>query len=186
MDPPESGGRWGRCPLSWASEVLEAGDPWSLEKGGPWPLEAQAALWPSQRGSPLCFRAALGICRRGPGSSVALHMGPHPASFTAGPATCPASLLLTLSTLYLLDEDLVGSQAETPPPAVSGEAAEKAVPLGPGPSFCVREQQPLSSLSSVLLYRTAPEDLRLVFYDEVRVCVCTRVYVCERWRRGGL
>nr|KAF6451233.1 serine/threonine kinase 11 interacting protein [Molossus molossus] len=84
-----------------------------------------------------------------------------------GPATCPVSLLLTLSTLYLLDEDLVGSQAETPPPAVSGEASEKALPSGPGPSFCVREQQPLSSLSSVLLYRTAPEDLRLVFYDEV-------------------
>lgn len=84
-----------------------------------------------------------------------------------GPATCPVSLLLTLSTLYLLDEDLVGSQAEAPLPAASGEASEKALPSGPGPSLCVREQQPLSSLSSVLLYRTAPEDLRLVFYDEV-------------------
>lgn len=162
----------------------------SLEfgKGRALASRGSGCLWPSQRGSPLCVRAALGICRRGPGSSVALHTGPHPASFTAGPATCPASLLLTLSTLYLLDEDLVGSQAETPPPAVSGEAAEKAVPLGPGPSFCVREQQPLSSLSSVLLYRTAPGDLRLVFYDEVRmskrarVCTC----VCERWGRGGL
>lgn len=110
---------------------------------------------------------------------MALPPGPHLTSFTAGPATCPVSLLLTLSTLYLLDEDLVGSQAEIPPPAVSGEASEKALPLGPGPSFCVREQQPLSSLSSVLLYRTAPEDLRLVFYDEVcaHACVCTRVYV---------
>lgn len=96
---------------------------------------------------------------------------PHPASFTAGPATCPVSLLLTLSTLYLLDEDLVGSQAEAPLPAASGEASEKALPSGPGPSLCVREQQPLSSLSSVLLYRTAPEDLRLVFYDEVCVCM---------------
>ncbi|XP_019493702.1 PREDICTED: serine/threonine-protein kinase 11-interacting protein [Hipposideros armiger] len=84
-----------------------------------------------------------------------------------GPATCPVSLLLTPSTLYLLDEDLVGSQAEAPLPAASGEASEKAPPPGPGPSLCVREQQPLSSLSSVLLYRTAPEDLRLVFYDEV-------------------
>ncbi|XP_070278326.1 serine/threonine-protein kinase 11-interacting protein isoform X2 [Myotis yumanensis] len=84
-----------------------------------------------------------------------------------GPETCPVSLLLTLSSLYLLDEDLVGSQAEAPLPAASGEASEKAQPSGPGPSVCVREQQPLSNLSSVLLYRTAPEDLRLVFYDEV-------------------
>lgn len=84
-----------------------------------------------------------------------------------GPATCPVSLLLTLNTLYLLDEDLVGSQAQSPLPAASGEASEKALPSGPGPSLCVREQQPFSSLSSVLLYRTAPEDLRLVFYDEV-------------------
>ncbi|KAM5325987.1 serine/threonine-protein kinase 11-interacting protein isoform 1-T1 [Glossophaga mutica] len=84
-----------------------------------------------------------------------------------GPATCPVSLLLTLSTLYLLEEDLVGSQAEPPLPAASGEGSEKALLSGPGPSFWVREQQPLSSLSSVVLYRTAPEDLRLVFYDEV-------------------
>nr|KAF6337542.1 serine/threonine kinase 11 interacting protein [Myotis myotis] len=84
-----------------------------------------------------------------------------------GPETCPVSLLLTLSSLYLLDEDLVGSEAEAPLPAASGEASEKALPSRPGPSVCVREQQPLSSLSSVLLYRTAPEDLRLVFYDEV-------------------
>uniref|UniRef100_A0A8C6EDN7 Serine/threonine-protein kinase 11-interacting protein n=1 Tax=Moschus moschiferus TaxID=68415 RepID=A0A8C6EDN7_MOSMO len=84
-----------------------------------------------------------------------------------GPATCPVSLLLTLSTLYLLDEDPAGSQAEPPPPAASGEASEKAPSPGPGPSVSVREQQPLSSLSSVLLYRMAPEALQLVFYDEV-------------------
>lgn len=85
---------------------------------------------------------------------------------------CPVSLLLTLSTLYLLEEDLVGSQAEPPLPAASGEGSEKAVLSGPGPSFCVREQQPLSSLSSVVLYRMAPEDLRLVFYDEVCAHAC--------------
>ncbi|XP_040842509.1 serine/threonine-protein kinase 11-interacting protein [Ochotona curzoniae] len=80
-----------------------------------------------------------------------------------GPSLCPVSLLLTLSTLYLLDEDAAGSLAEPPLPTVSGEAPEKA----PGPSLHVRGQQPLSSLSSVLLYRAAPEALRLVFYDEV-------------------
>ncbi|XP_006890371.1 PREDICTED: serine/threonine-protein kinase 11-interacting protein [Elephantulus edwardii] len=84
-----------------------------------------------------------------------------------GPSTCPVSLLLTLSTLYLLDEDPVGSPAEPPPPAASGGGSEKAPPVGPGPGVGVREQQPVSSLSSVLLYRTAPRHLRLVFYDEV-------------------
>ncbi|XP_042639288.1 serine/threonine-protein kinase 11-interacting protein [Orycteropus afer afer] len=84
-----------------------------------------------------------------------------------GPFPCPVSLLLTLSTLYLLDDDPAGTQAEPPPPAASGEASEKAAPLVPSPAVGVREQQPLSSLSSVLLYHTAPEDLRLVFYDEV-------------------
>ncbi|XP_045415045.1 serine/threonine-protein kinase 11-interacting protein isoform X1 [Lemur catta] len=84
-----------------------------------------------------------------------------------GPSTCPVSLLLTLSTLYLLEEDPAGSQAEPSLPAASGEASEKGPPLRPDPSVRVREQQPLSSLSSVLLYRVAPEDLRLVFYDEV-------------------
>ncbi|XP_034511141.1 serine/threonine-protein kinase 11-interacting protein isoform X2 [Ailuropoda melanoleuca] len=84
-----------------------------------------------------------------------------------GPATCPVSLLMTLSTLYLLEEDPIGSQAEPALPAASGEASETSLPSGLGPSVRVREQWPLSSLSSVLLYRTAPGDLRLVFYDEV-------------------
>lgn len=83
------------------------------------------------------------------------------------------SLLLTLATLYLLDEDLVGSQPEPSLPAASGEVSEKAPSLGLGPSVRIREQQPLSSLSSVLLYRTAPEDLQLAFYDEV---VCLHVH----------
>uniref|UniRef100_A0A8C7A124 Serine/threonine-protein kinase 11-interacting protein n=1 Tax=Neovison vison TaxID=452646 RepID=A0A8C7A124_NEOVI len=84
-----------------------------------------------------------------------------------GPATCPVSLLMTLSTLYLLEEDLAGSPVEPALSAASGEASETSLPLGPGPSVRVREQWPLSSLSSVLLYRSAPGDLRLVFYDEV-------------------
>ncbi|XP_053453709.1 serine/threonine-protein kinase 11-interacting protein isoform X1 [Nycticebus coucang] len=84
-----------------------------------------------------------------------------------GPSTCSVSLLLTLSTLYLLEEDPPGSQAEPPLPAASDEASEKVLPLRSDPSVRVREQQLLSSLSSVQLYRMAPEDLRLVFYDEV-------------------
>jgi len=84
-----------------------------------------------------------------------------------GPVTCPVSLLVTLSTLYLLEEDPAGSQAEPALPAAPGGASETRLPSGLGPSVRVREQWPLSSLSSVLLYRTAPGDLRLVFYDEV-------------------
>ncbi|XP_004674306.1 PREDICTED: serine/threonine-protein kinase 11-interacting protein [Condylura cristata] len=81
-----------------------------------------------------------------------------------GPALCPVSLLLTLSTLHLLEEDPAVPEAEPPPPSACGEASEAS---GLGPAVRVREQQPLSSLSSVLLYRSAPEDLRLIFYDEV-------------------
>nr|XP_035938801.1 serine/threonine-protein kinase 11-interacting protein isoform X1 [Halichoerus grypus] len=84
-----------------------------------------------------------------------------------GPVTCPVSLLVTLSTLYLLEEDPAGSQAEPALPAAPGGASETRLPSGLGPSVRIREQWPLSSLSSVLLYRTAPGDLRLVFYDEV-------------------
>ncbi|KAM4836137.1 serine/threonine-protein kinase 11-interacting protein isoform 1-T1 [Thomomys bottae] len=84
-----------------------------------------------------------------------------------GLSTCPVSLLLTLSTLYMLDEDLAGSQSEPHLLAASGDASEQASLLRPSPSLRVREQQPLSNLSSVLLYRMAPEDMRLVFYDEV-------------------
>ncbi|XP_032133942.1 serine/threonine-protein kinase 11-interacting protein isoform X1 [Sapajus apella] len=84
-----------------------------------------------------------------------------------GSSTCLVSLLLTPSTLFLLEEDAAGSPAEPPLPAAAGEASEKVPPLGPRPAVRIREQQPLSSLSSVLLYRSAPEDLRLLFYDEV-------------------
>ncbi|KAG8520859.1 Serine/threonine-protein kinase 11-interacting protein [Galemys pyrenaicus] len=82
-----------------------------------------------------------------------------------GPAPCPVSLLLTLSTLHLLEEEPAVPGAEPTLPSACGEASEKA--SGRGPSVRVREQQPLSSLSSVLLYRSAPQDLRLIFYDEV-------------------
>ncbi|XP_049624256.1 serine/threonine-protein kinase 11-interacting protein [Suncus etruscus] len=81
-----------------------------------------------------------------------------------GPTTRPVSLLLTLSILYLLEEDLTGTEAGPPLPA---EACEKASPVVPESSVQILEQQPLSSLSSVLLYRTAPQDLRLIFYEEV-------------------
>ncbi|KAL4840664.1 hypothetical protein H8958_006121 [Nasalis larvatus] len=89
------------------------------------------------------------------------------AFLVEGPSTCLVSLLLTPSTLFLLEEDAAGPLAEPPPPAASGESSEKVPPSRPGPVVHVREQQPLSSLSSVLLYRSAPEDLRLLFYDEV-------------------
>lgn len=90
--------------------------------------------------------------------------------------------MLTPSTLFLLEEDAAGPLAEPPPPAASGEASEKVPSSGPGPVVRVREQQPLSSLSSVLLYRSAPEDLRLLFYDEVCVCMSSERGREGRWR----
>lgn len=74
------------------------------------------------------------------------------------------SLLLTLSILYLLEEDPIGTEAG---PSLPAEAYEKASPVVPESTVQILEQQPLSSLSSVLLYRTAPQDLRLIFYEEV-------------------
>lgn len=74
------------------------------------------------------------------------------------------SLLLTLSILYLLEEDPTVTEAG---PSLPAEACEKASPVVPESSVQILEQQPLSSLSSVLLYRTAPQDLRLIFYEEV-------------------
>lgn len=153
----------GRFPLSWASEVLEAGDAWSLEKGEAWPPVTTLA------GCDSPLSSDTGRLPGELGSSVAFHSGPCPVSFPPGPVTCPVSLLVTLSTLYLLEEDPAGSQAEPALPAAPGGASETRLPLGLGPSVRVREQWPLSSLSSVLLYRTAPGDLRLVFYDEVCV-----------------
>nr|XP_045003570.1 serine/threonine-protein kinase 11-interacting protein isoform X3 [Jaculus jaculus] len=89
------------------------------------------------------------------------------AFLVEGSSACSVSLLLTTSTLYLLDEDPVGSCSEISFPEASGEDSGQAPSLGPGPTVRVREQQPLSSLSSVLLYRMSPLDLRLLFYDEV-------------------
>ncbi|XP_052048753.1 serine/threonine-protein kinase 11-interacting protein isoform X1 [Apodemus sylvaticus] len=89
------------------------------------------------------------------------------AFLAEGSSTCPVSLLLTLSALYLLDDDPAVSHADSPLSVVSEEASEQTAPRGPGPSLQVRDQQPLSSLSSVQLYRTSPLDLRLIFYDEV-------------------
>ncbi|XP_051009982.1 serine/threonine-protein kinase 11-interacting protein [Acomys russatus] len=89
------------------------------------------------------------------------------AFLAEGSSTCPVSLLMTLSTLYLVDEDPAGSQTQSPLPVVSDEASEQPAAPEPGPSMHVREQQALSSLSSVQLYRTSPLDLRLIFYDEV-------------------
>ncbi|XP_060049638.1 serine/threonine-protein kinase 11-interacting protein isoform X2 [Erinaceus europaeus] len=83
-----------------------------------------------------------------------------------GLALRPMSLLLTLSTLYLLEEAAPeGARTEPPPPATTTPASVKGLPAGPG--LWIHGEQPLSCLSSVLCYRLAPGDLRLVFYDEV-------------------
>ncbi|XP_039770905.1 serine/threonine-protein kinase 11-interacting protein [Ornithorhynchus anatinus] len=72
------------------------------------------------------------------------------AFLVGGRTPRPVSVLVTPATLYLLDEDHRG-------PAADGERD----------GVRVRERQPISSLSSVVLYRSAPRDVRLVLYDEV-------------------
>uniref|UniRef100_F7FHM3 Serine/threonine-protein kinase 11-interacting protein n=1 Tax=Monodelphis domestica TaxID=13616 RepID=F7FHM3_MONDO len=83
-----------------------------------------------------------------------------------GSSVCPMSLLITPSTLYLLNEDPVWSQAGPSPPE-AGEEFLGASPSSLHPSVRIHEQQPLSSLNSIQVYRTALTDLRLALYDEV-------------------
>ncbi|XP_044526717.1 serine/threonine-protein kinase 11-interacting protein [Gracilinanus agilis] len=83
-----------------------------------------------------------------------------------GGSVCPVSLLITPSTLYLLDEDPVWPRAG-PSPETAKEASPAAAPSRLDPSVRIHEQQPLSSLNSIQVYRTAPTALRLALYDEV-------------------
>ncbi|XP_036610325.1 serine/threonine-protein kinase 11-interacting protein isoform X2 [Trichosurus vulpecula] len=94
------------------------------------------------------------------------------AFLVEGATSCPVSLLTTPSTLYLLDEDPMWSQAGPSPPETAGEASIMTLPSGLDPSVRIHEQQPLSSLSSIQVYRTAPMDFRLALYDESGAVDC--------------
>ncbi|XP_068960609.1 serine/threonine-protein kinase 11-interacting protein isoform X2 [Petaurus breviceps papuanus] len=83
-----------------------------------------------------------------------------------GSTSCPVSLLITPSTLYLLDEDPMWSQAG-PSLETAGEVSVMTLPSRLDSSVRIHEQQPLSSLNSIQVYRTAPTDIRLALYDEV-------------------
>ncbi|XP_072474016.1 serine/threonine-protein kinase 11-interacting protein [Notamacropus eugenii] len=89
------------------------------------------------------------------------------AFLVEGSTSCPVSLLITPSTLYLLDEDPMWSQAEPSPPETAREASIMTLPSRLDASVHVHDQQPLSSLNSIQVYRTTPMDFRLALYDEV-------------------
>ncbi|XP_051839436.1 serine/threonine-protein kinase 11-interacting protein isoform X1 [Antechinus flavipes] len=84
------------------------------------------------------------------------------AFLVEGSSSRPVSLLVTPSALYLLGEDPMGSQSWSP-----AEGPGEALSLRPDPSIRIYEQQPLSSLSSIQVYKAAPRDFRLALYDEV-------------------
>ncbi|KAM9039469.1 serine/threonine-protein kinase 11-interacting protein [Sarcophilus harrisii] len=88
------------------------------------------------------------------------------AFLVEGSSPRPVSLLITPSTLYLLGEDPLGSQPRSPAEG-PGEAPATTLSLRLDPSVRIYEQQPLSSLSSIQVYRVAPRDFRLALYDEV-------------------
>ncbi|XP_020858558.1 serine/threonine-protein kinase 11-interacting protein isoform X2 [Phascolarctos cinereus] len=89
------------------------------------------------------------------------------AFLVEGSTSCPVSLLITPSTLYLLDEDPMWSQAGPSPLETAGEASIMTLPSRLDPSVHIHEQQPLSSLNSIQVYQTALMDFRLALYDEV-------------------
>ncbi|XP_072117136.1 serine/threonine-protein kinase 11-interacting protein isoform X2 [Mobula birostris] len=67
----------------------------------------------------------------------------------------PVTVLATSSTLYLLAEDhqwtKVTSEAASPPPS----------------KILIKESQPISNISSISLYKSAPHDVQLNIYHEV-------------------
>ncbi|XP_074047385.1 serine/threonine-protein kinase 11-interacting protein [Macrotis lagotis] len=115
------------------------------------------------------------------------------AFLVEGSICCPMSLLVTPSTLYLLDEDPMRSQVGPSPPETAGETAILTLPSRLDPSVHIHEQQPLSSLNSIQVYRTAPKYFRLALYDEVlrlesfwsfRVVCPEQVTALLAWIRG--
>ncbi|XP_066487598.1 serine/threonine-protein kinase 11-interacting protein [Tiliqua scincoides] len=78
-----------------------------------------------------------------------------------GSSAFPVTLLSTRSNLFLVEEDHQMQKA----PASSGSecGAEKQ----PKNSFHLKENQPISSISGVVLYRFSPCDIKLLLYDEV-------------------
>ncbi|XP_053102711.1 serine/threonine-protein kinase 11-interacting protein isoform X2 [Hemicordylus capensis] len=78
-----------------------------------------------------------------------------------GASAFPVTLLSTRSNLFLVEED--HQKQKTPPASGLGSDAEKQLKNG----FQLKENQPISSISGVVLYHFFPCDVKLQLYDEV-------------------
>ncbi|XP_015270004.1 PREDICTED: serine/threonine-protein kinase 11-interacting protein [Gekko japonicus] len=78
-----------------------------------------------------------------------------------GASAFPVTLLSTRSNLFLVGED---HQRQKVPPVSGAEGGTEKLPKS---SFPLRESQPISSISGVILYRFSPCDVKIQLYDEV-------------------
>ncbi|XP_042323994.1 serine/threonine-protein kinase 11-interacting protein isoform X2 [Sceloporus undulatus] len=76
-----------------------------------------------------------------------------------GASAFPVTLLSTHSNIFLVEED--HQWQKVPPSSDSDSGAE------PKNSFHLKESEPISSISGVVLYRFSPCDIKLQLYDEV-------------------
>ncbi|XP_060118810.1 serine/threonine-protein kinase 11-interacting protein isoform X2 [Heteronotia binoei] len=78
-----------------------------------------------------------------------------------GASAFPVTLLSTHSSLFLVEED---HQRQKDPPFSGAEGGTEKLPKN---NFQLKESQPISSISGVILYRFSPCDMKLQLYDEV-------------------
>ncbi|XP_054827783.1 serine/threonine-protein kinase 11-interacting protein [Eublepharis macularius] len=78
-----------------------------------------------------------------------------------GASAFPVTLLSTHSNLFLVEED---HQRHQVPISSGAEDGDEKLPKN---SFQLKESQPISSISGVILYRFSPCDMKLQLYDEV-------------------
>ncbi|XP_062972901.1 serine/threonine-protein kinase 11-interacting protein [Elgaria multicarinata webbii] len=83
------------------------------------------------------------------------------AYLVQGASAFPVTLLSTHSNIFLVEEDY--QWQNVPPSSGSDSGAEKQ----PSSCFQLKENEPISSISGVVLYRFSPCDVKLQLYDEV-------------------
>uniref|UniRef100_G1KPT1 Serine/threonine-protein kinase 11-interacting protein n=1 Tax=Anolis carolinensis TaxID=28377 RepID=G1KPT1_ANOCA len=76
-----------------------------------------------------------------------------------GASAFPVTLLSTHSNIFLVEED---HQWQKDPPSSSSDSSTE-----PKDSIHLKESEPISSISGIILYRFSPCDVKLQLYDEV-------------------
>uniref|UniRef100_A0A803T4V1 Serine/threonine-protein kinase 11-interacting protein n=1 Tax=Anolis carolinensis TaxID=28377 RepID=A0A803T4V1_ANOCA len=79
--------------------------------------------------------------------------------FFLGASAFPVTLLSTHSNIFLVEED---HQWQKDPPSSSSDSSTE-----PKDSIHLKESEPISSISGIILYRFSPCDVKLQLYDEV-------------------